>query len=122
MTTSSARSGLFDRLAIAVSTLCLVHCLATAVLVGLVSTVGSVLGDPLIHEVGLAIALALGVIALGQGVLRHRRVLPAAIGGLGLGAMAGALALPHGPYEAAVTMVGVTILAVGHWLNRRYAH
>jgi len=43
------------------------------------------------------------------------------VGGLGLGAMAGALAVPHGGAETVYTMVGVAILALGHDLNRRAA-
>ena len=33
--------------------------------------------------------------------------------------MAGALSLGHGPLEIPLTMLGVTLLATGHWLNRR---
>lgn len=111
-------AGLLDRVAIGISALCLVHCLATAIFVGLVASLGAVLGNPLIHEVGLAIAITLGAIALGRGAMQHRRVVPAAIGGLGLGIMAGALFVPHGMYEAMATMVGVSTLALGHYLNR----
>ncbi|WP_415644067.1 MerC domain-containing protein [Sphingomonas antarctica] len=115
---SASPQGLLDRVAIAVSALCVIHCVATAVFVGLVASLGSVLGNPLVHEVGLAIAITLGAIALGRGTMQHRRVVPAAIGGLGLGIMAGALFLPHGMYEAAATIVGVSTLALGHHLNR----
>jgi hypothetical protein len=44
-------------------------------------------------------------------------MLPSAVGGLGLGVMAGAVTLPHGPGEAIYTMMGVVILALGHRLN-----
>jgi len=43
--------------------------------------------------------------------------MPSAIGGLGLGVMAGSLTLPHGPAEIAYSVVGVMILALGHRLN-----
>ena len=52
----------FDRLAIGLSGLCLVHCLATAVLLGLLSAAGGLLGSPVIHEVGLTLAMILGAI------------------------------------------------------------
>jgi uncharacterized protein (DUF697 family) len=115
---SASSQGLLDRIAIGISALCLVHCLATAVFVGLIASLGSVLGNPLIHEVGLAIAIALGAVALGRGAIQHRRFVPAAIGGLGLGIMAGALFVPHGLFEVAATMIGVSTLALGHYLNR----
>ena len=44
-------------------------------------------------------------------------MLPSAIGGLGLGVMAGALTLPHDGAESVFTVVGVLILALGHQLN-----
>lgn len=115
---SASSQGLLDRVAIGISALCLVHCLATAVLLGIASGVGALLGAPEIHRAGLAIAIALGLVALGRGVLQHRRFVPASIGGLGLGIMAGALFVPHGLFEAAATMIGVSTLALGHYLNR----
>jgi hypothetical protein len=109
--------GRLDRIAMGLSGLCLVHCLATAVLLGLVSAAGGVLGAPIIHEVGLTLAMVLGAIALGKGILDHGFMMPSAIGGLGLGVMAGALTMPHDGTEAVYTVVGVMILALGHRLN-----
>jgi hypothetical protein len=43
--------------------------------------------------------------------------MPSAVGGLGLGVMAGALTLPHNGTEAVYTVLGVGILALGHRLN-----
>lgn len=106
-----------DRIAIGLSGLCVVHCLATAVLLGLVSAAGGLLGAPIVHEIGLGLAMILGAIALGRGVVDHGYMLPSAIGGLGLGVMAGALSLPHDGSEALFTIVGVLILALGHRLN-----
>ncbi|MBX3594632.1 MerC domain-containing protein [Sphingomonas sp.] len=108
----------FDRFAIGLSSLCLVHCLASTILLTLVSAAGSLL-HPAIHEVGLALAILFGVIALGRGILRHGYMMPAAVGGFGLGMMAGALSLPHGEQEIMWTIVGVAVLALGHDLNRR---
>jgi len=107
-----------DRIAMGLSGLCLVHCLATAVLLGLLASAGGMLGSPLIHEVGLSIAMVLGSIALGRGVLEHGFLLPSAVGSLGLGIMAGALTMPHGGNEPIFTVLGVMILALGHRLNR----
>ena len=107
-----------DNAAIALSGLCLVHCVATALIIGTVSSLGGLLGNPLIHEGGLAIAIVLGAFALGRGIMVHQRFLPPSIGGLGLGMMAGALNLPHGSGEVVATILGVSLLALGHLLNR----
>lgn len=111
---------LLDRVAIGVSGLCVVHCLATSVLLALASTAGGMLLDPLFHEVGLIGAILLGAVALGQGALKHEMMMPAAMGSLGLGVMAGALTLHDagGHAEALWTIVGVSLLAFGHRLNR----
>src|SRR3954467_8770799 len=106
-----------DRIAMGLSGLCLVHCLATAILLGLLASAGGLPRPPLIHEVGLSLAMFLGSIALVRGILEHGYMMPSAIGGLGLGVMAGALTLPHDGTEAAYTVAGVMILALGHRLN-----
>ena len=110
----------FDRLAIGLSGLCAVHCLASAVLVALAASAGGLLLAPIFHEVGLSIAIVLGAIALGRGIWQHGYMMPASVGALGLGLMAGAVSLPHGDGgEVMWTLVGVGLLALGHDLNRR---
>lgn len=108
-----------DRLAIGLSGLCLVHCLSTAVLVTVLASVGGLLLHPLIHEVGLMLAVGFAAIALGRGIMRHGYMLPGAVGGLGVGVMGGALTLPHGGEEIVSTILGVALVALGHDLNRR---
>jgi len=112
-------NGLLDRLAIGLSGLCLVHCLATSVFIAVLASAGGILVSPAVHEIGLSLAIGVGMIALGRGIWEHGFMMPSAVGGLGLGVMGGALTLPHGPTEIAYTMVGVAILALGHDLNRR---
>jgi hypothetical protein len=106
-----------DRMAIGLSGLCLVHCLATTILLALVSAAGGILGAPWIHEVGLSLAMVMGGMSLGRGIMEHGYTMPSAVGGLGLGVMAGALTLPHDGTEALYTVAGVAILALGHRLN-----
>ena len=113
------REGAVDRLAVGLSGLCLVHCLASAVFVAMLASAGGMLLHPIFHEVGLVIAILLGIVALGRGIFEHGFMMPSAIGGLGLGVMAGALTLPHDGGEALYTIIGVAILALGHDLNRR---
>jgi hypothetical protein len=106
-----------DRIAMGLSGLCLVHCLGTAILLGLLASAGGILGSPVIHEVGLTLAMLIGSVALGRGILEHGFMLPSAIGALGLGVMAGALSMPEGGHEPIYTVAGVMILALGHRLN-----
>jgi len=116
---SVIRNGAIDRLAIGVSGLCLVHCIASAVFVAVLASAGGMLLDPIVHEVGMMVALALGVLGLGRGIQAHGFMLPAAIGSLGLGMMSGALTLEHSMISTLYSVVGVLILALGHDLNRR---
>lgn len=117
MTTAALPTWRLDRFAIGLSGLCLMHCLATSFILAMVATAGGVLGAEWIHEVGLMMAMAMGALALGRGIFEHGYLLPSAVGGLGLGVMAGALTLPHDGSEAIYTMMGVVILALGHRLN-----
>lgn len=117
MTITAIPTQRLDRMAIGLSGLCLVHCLATSVVVAMLASAGGLLGSDALHEGGLVIAMLLGALALGKGARDHGYMLPSAIGGLGLGVMAGALTLPHDGSEVMSTMVGVAILALGHRLN-----
>jgi hypothetical protein len=117
MTTAILPTSRLDRIAIGLSGLCMVHCLATSVALALLASAGGILGAPWIHEFGLVLAMVMGALALGRGILEHGYMMPSAIGSLGLGVMAGALTLPHDGGEALFTVVGVAILALGHRLN-----
>lgn len=110
-------TGRLDRIAMGLSGLCMVHCLATAILLGLLASAGGILGRPIFHEIGLTLAMVIGSIALGRGILDHGFVLPGAVGALGLSVMAGALTLPEGGIEPLYTVAGVLILTLGHRLN-----
>lgn len=116
---SSAPSGLLDRIGMTLSGLCLVHCVATTIIVTLLSAAGGWLVSPLIHEVGLMVAIGFGALALFKGIVEHGYLQPAAFGGLGLGMMAGALTIPHGDSELLFTLFGVALVALGHDLNLR---
>lgn len=113
------KSWRWDGLGLSIAGLCLVHCLATSVVLVFIASAGGVLLDPLIHEAGLFLAIIFGILALGKGIWGHGFVMPAAIGALGIGMMAGALTLPHGGAEILWTILGVAVLALGHDLNHR---
>ncbi len=93
------------------------HCFATAVLLGLLSAASGFLGKPIIHEMGLTLAMILGAIALGRGIREHGFILPSAVGAVGLGIMAFALTMHEHGLEPVYTVIGVLILALGHRLN-----
>jgi hypothetical protein len=118
-TSSFFGKGLFDRAAIALSGLCLVHCVTTVIVVSVLASAGGMLLDPMIHEIGLGLAILLAAIGLGRGVMLHRQPLPAVLGLAGLSFMAAGLAVPHGGQELAITVVGVGLVALAHTLNRR---
>lgn len=111
-----------DRWAIWLSAACMVHCIAVTVFAALLSTAGGLLGNPVIHEVGLVAALLLAVVAFGRGLVAHRRALPTALGAAGLVTMASAIFVSHGGshgWETMLTIGGVALLASGHALNHR---
>lgn len=114
-----SRSALIDSLAIGLSSMCLVHCLATAVAVALLASAAGPLLDPRIHEIGLAVAILLAAAALGYGLSVHRQWWPVLVGSGGLAAMSAGLIVPHGPLELVLTMFGVALLATAHFGNRR---
>ncbi|HWL46247.1 MAG TPA: MerC domain-containing protein [Sphingomonadaceae bacterium] len=110
---------LLDRLAIGLSGLCVIHCVGTAILVAFLASVGGVLLDPAIHEVGLILAIGLAALGLGRGLFVHRLALPSLIGGTGLALMTAALFMPHGNGEMIGTILGVSLVALGHRFNAR---
>jgi hypothetical protein len=111
-----------DRIAMGLSGLCAVHCVATAVLLGLLASAGGMLGKPIIHEVGLSLAMILGTVALGRGIREHGFILPSAVGAVGLTLMAYAMSLHESGFEPLVTIAGVSVLALGHRLNMMAGH
>jgi uncharacterized membrane protein YhhN len=121
MATRFTSDSRLDRLAMGLSGLCAVHCVASVVMLGLLASAGGLLGKPIIHEVGLTLAMIIGAVALGRGVREHGFVLPCAVGVVGLVIMAYAMSLHETGYEPALTIVGVLILAFGHRLNMHAA-
>lgn len=109
----------FDRAGIALAGLCALHCVTTVVIVSALGLGGHFLLSPEIHRVGLALALIIAAVAIGWGALKHRRAAPFVTAMMGLTFMGGALAMPHGTGEAVLTIIGVSLVTVGHLLNMR---
>ena len=108
-----------DRVGIALSCLCAVHCVLGLVLVAGLGMGSTFLLDPVIHRVGLLLATIVAGVAIGIGAIRHRRRVPFVVAMTGLSFMGGALAVEHGADEALFTIIGVTLVAAGHILNLR---
>ncbi len=110
-----------DQIGLGLAGLCAVHCLATLLVISALGVGGHFLFDENIHRVGLALALAVAGVAIGWGLLRHGRLLPFVIALAGLALMAVALLVPHGANEFLLTLAGVVLVSLGHFLNLRAA-
>lgn len=113
--------GRLDRFGVLLSGLCAVHCVVGILLVAGLGIGGGLFMHPDIHRVGLLLATMIAGVAIGLGAMRHRRRMPFAVAVAGLSFMGGALAVGHGPEEAVLTVIGVTLVAAGHLLNLRKA-
>ena len=119
--TPSLRSR-FDRAGIVLSGLCLIHCLASIAIIGTLGLGSQWFLAPEIHRWGLALACVIAGVAIGWGAIKHRQRTPFVVAMMGLTFMGGALAAPHGWHEAVLTIIGVSLVSIGHILNLRHAH
>ncbi len=110
-----------DHLGIGLAGLCALHCLLTLGLISALGLGGHFLFDEAIHRVGLALALIVAAVAIGTGLIRHGRMLPFGLALAGLALMGAALVVPHGVNEFVLTLIGVGIVSVAHFLNIRAA-
>ena len=110
-----------DRFGILISSLCVVHCLAGLIVVSVLGLGGEFILAPQWHRFGLAIAIGVGIVTIGLGVLRHGKMMPLALAVVGLSLMTTGLFVSHGFQEAAFTVPGVLLVAAAHLLNLRHA-
>lgn len=110
-----------DRVGVLLSGLCAAHCMLSILLVSMLGIGGQALLAPAIHEIGLMLAILVGIVTLGLGVLRHGQAGPLLVGTAGILLMAGALMVPHGFPEALLTIAGVVLVAIAHIRNLRHA-
>lgn len=108
-----------DRVGVLLSGLCALHCVLSIVLVSVLGLGGQALLAPSIHRVGLALAIAVGVVTLGIGAARHGRHGPMVIGAAGIALMSLGLVSQHGLVEAVLTIAGVSLVATAHLRNLR---
>ncbi len=115
-----------DRLAIALSGVCAVHCVLIVLAIGSIPFWGLAwLTAPHFHEWFLALAVAPSALALWVGFRRHsQRSIPVG-GAVALGLMAIAILLRENALigeheESMLTLTGAGLLAVTHWRNLRH--
>ena len=128
----SAQTGrLLDRLGMAASAVCAVHCVLTGFALGLLSVAGfGFLGNPIVDIGFLATAALVGGFAVWHGLKRHKNWIPAAVFVLGLSAIVfGHFVLAdhghsgavheHGPLPSVFSAIGGLCLVGFHILNLR---
>ena len=114
---------ILDRFAIGLSSLCLVHCLATPLMLLLLPAVslGFALPDSF-HIWMLLTAIPVSILALRSGHRHHRQKLPAIAAITGLSLLGyGAIFMATAKLELLVTVAGARCLAGAHYWNARLA-
>lgn len=118
-------SNTFDKFAILLSGICLVHCLLTPVLITLLPIVSSssLVEDILFHQLMLWVVLPTSVTALFLGCRKHKQFLIAAPGIIGISILVAVAFFGHAWFgivgEKVATSVGGLVLALSHYLNYR---
>jgi hypothetical protein len=112
----------FDRIAIALSAVCVVHCLAVPLLVALLPIAAITFGtDAHFHGVMLWLVVPTSVIGFVLGYRVHGRRGITVLGAFGMTVLAAAAVWGHGQWnedvESLVSVSGSLILAGAHWLN-----
>jgi hypothetical protein len=114
----------FDQVAIALSAVCLVHCLAVPVLVAVLPIAAISFGDGQhFHGLMLWLVVPTSVLGFGLGYRLHRRGDIVAAGAGGVAILATAAVYGHAAWpvaaEASVSVAGSLLLGSAHWLNFR---
>jgi MerC mercury resistance protein len=114
----------FDQVAIALSTICIVHCLAVPVLVAVLPIAAITLGnDGHFHGLMLWLVVPTSVVGFGLGFRLHGRPQILFIGAVGVLVLATAALWGHrawsGAFEVSVSVAGSVTLALAHWMNFR---
>lgn len=114
----------FDQVAIALSAICIVHCLAVPVIVAVLPIAAVSLGDGgHFHALMLWLVVPTSIAGFGLGVRVHRRFGIVLLGAAGVAALAAAALWGHNLWneavEIGVSVIGSLMLAAAHWLNFR---
>jgi drug/metabolite transporter (DMT)-like permease len=114
----------FDQAAIALSAVCIVHCLAVPVLIAVLPIAALSFGDAThFHALMLWLVVPTSVAGFGLGFRVHRRLGLVLLGAAGVAVLVAAALWGHSvwreSFEIGVSVVGGLILAAAHWLNFR---
>jgi hypothetical protein len=123
MQTDTKRS-LLDRIAVVLSSICMLHCLALPFLLTIVPiTQGAFMDEQLFHLVMLVLILPVSLIALTIGCRQHKDRLTIVLGSIGIVILAFTAFFGHDWFglagERVVTSFGGLILAGAHIQNYR---
>ncbi|HEY7673343.1 MAG TPA: MerC domain-containing protein [Gammaproteobacteria bacterium] len=115
---------LFDQIAIALSGVCLVHCLAVPLLVAFLPLAAISFGSEThFHSLMLWFVVPTSIVGLGLGLHAHRHIWIVLLGALGVSVLAAAALWGHTAWatsvEVGVSVLGSLVLAAAHWLNFR---
>jgi hypothetical protein len=115
----------FDRLAIVLSTICIVHCLALPVVVALVPVLALTWGltDANFHALMLWFVVPTSVLGFAFGYHAHRGAAIVLTGAAAIAVLAFVALWGHGVWtfatETAVSVAASVVLATAHWRNFR---
>lgn len=116
---------IFDRVAVMLSGLCLLHCLALPFVLLALPILSELSGEHL-HAQMLVIAIPVSVVALALGFRRHGSHYVIAFGTLGMMLLLVGGTVMHSRYglaaDRAFSISGALVLAVTHYFNSRLAH
>lgn len=114
----------FDRVAIVLSTICIVHCLAMPFVIALLPVAALAFGgDGHFHTLMLWFVVPTSILGFGLGVRVHRRPGIVLLGGVAIAALAATALFGHSTWdpsvEVAVNVAASVLLAAAHWRNFR---
>ncbi|MBN1240476.1 MAG: MerC domain-containing protein [Gammaproteobacteria bacterium] len=114
----------FDRIAIALSTICIVHCLAVPIVVAVLPVAAITFADDThFHALMLWLVVPTSAVGFTLGYRVHRRWSIVAFGAVSAAALAAAAILGHAYWreslELAVNLAASLALAAAHWMNFR---
>jgi small-conductance mechanosensitive channel len=113
-----------DRVAVLLSGVCLLHCMAIPLAILVLPSMSSLLlgSETLVHWLLLGLAVPISVLALWVGYTRYANLRSVLLGTSGLLLMFVAVSHFFGRApEVPLTLAGVALVAWAHWLNIRRA-
>ena len=121
---SSKTTSLLDNAAVALSGLCLLHCLALPMLIAVLPFLGQ-FGAGHFHVQMLIAVVPVSIIAFALGFRRHHSRSVVAWGGVGVLLLMVGGTIAHGSYgivaDRLLTICGALILAAAHYFNNRFS-